>query len=47
MPLKIITDNGREFANELIADLIHLLGIKHTLICPLHLQSNGKVKETH
>ena len=47
MSLKIITDNGREFANELIADLIHLLGIKHTLICPLHSQSNGKVKETH
>ena len=47
MPLKIITDNGREFANELIADLIHLLRIKHTLICPLHLQSNRKVEKTH
>ena len=47
MFLKIITDNGREFANELIADLIYLLGIKHTLICPFHLQSNGKVEKTH
>ena len=47
MPLKIITDNGSEFANELMTDLTNYMGIKQTLISPHHSQSNGKVEEIH
>ena len=47
LPLRIVTDNGAEFANELISDLARLLGIKHSFITPYHSQGNGKVENIH
>jgi hypothetical protein len=47
MPLKIITDNGTEFANELMTELSLLLGLKQTFIAPYNSRSNGKVENSH
>ena len=47
MPLKIVTDNGSEFANELMTELGLLLGLKQTLIAPYNSRSNGKVENSH
>lgn len=44
MPLKIVTDNGPEFSNELMAELALLLGLKHTFVAPYNSKSNGKVE---
>ena len=47
MPLKIITDNGKEFANQVITELAYLLGIKHSTIAPYNSKANGKVENIH
>jgi hypothetical protein len=47
MPLKIITDNGPEFANELMTELGLLLGLKRKFIAPYHKRANGKVENSH
>ena len=47
MPLKIVTDNGSEFANQLMAELAYVLGLKHTFIAPYNSQCNGKVENVH
>jgi hypothetical protein len=47
MPLKIVTDNGPEFANQLFAELMELLGLKQVYISPYNSKSNGKVEATH
>ena len=47
MPLKIITDNGREFANETVSELSYLLGIKHSKIMLNNSKANGKVENIH
>ena len=45
MLVKIITDNGPEFSNQLMADLAYLIRLKHTFTSPFNSQSNGKVEE--
>ena len=47
MPLKIVSDNGPEFSNQLITELTLLLGLKHTFIAPYNSKSNGKVENIH
>lgn len=47
MPLKIITDNGPEFANELMTELSLMLGIKQIRTSPYNSQANGKVENIH
>ncbi len=47
MPLRIITDNGPEFANELWSQLALLLGLKQTFIAPYNSKANGKVENIH
>ena len=47
MPLKIVTDNGPEFANELFTELSNLMGLKQTTISPYNSKSNGQVEWTH
>ena len=41
MPLKIVTDNGPEFANELFTELSNLMGLKQTTISLYNSKSNG------
>ena len=38
LPSVIISDNGKEFNNQLNADITDLLGIQHRLITPYHPQ---------
>ena len=38
LPRVIVSDNGKEFDNQLNADITHLLGIQHRLITPYHPQ---------
>ena len=47
MPLKIIVDNGSEFANELMTELSLLLGLKKVHVTPYNSKANGKVEVTH
>ena len=47
MPLKIITDNGPEFANSIVAELKALLGFDHSKIAPHNSKANGKVEVAH
>ena len=47
MPLKIVSDNGPEFANELVVELALLLGLKYSFIAPYNSRSNGKVENIH
>ena len=41
LPSVIVSDNGKEFDNQLKADITDLLGIQHRLITPHHLQVNA------
>ena len=41
IPLKIVTDNGPEFANELFTKLSNLIRLKQTTISPYNSKSNG------
>ena len=47
MPLKIVTDNRPEFANELFTELFNLMGLKQTTISSYNSKSNGQVEWTH
>ena len=47
MPLKIIVDNGSEFANELMTELSLLLGLKKVHVTPYNSKANGKVEVAH
>ena len=47
MPLKIVTDNGAEFANEIQAELAILLDLKRARILPYNSKGNGKVEVAH
>ena len=47
MPLRIISDNGTEFSNELMQELGLLLGLKQTFITAYNSKSNGKVENLH
>ena len=47
MPLKIMTNNSSEFANQMITELCKLLRMKQPLIAPYNSQSNGHVEWTH
>ena len=47
MPLKIVTDNGPEFMNELQTELAILLDLKRTHILPYNSKGNGKVEVAH
>ena len=43
---RLISDNGREFDNKLMAQISQLLQIKHTTICPENPRANG-LAENH
>ena len=47
MPLRIVTDNGSEFANQIFAELTQLLRMKQTFIAPYNSKSNGCVECSH
>ena len=47
MPLKIVMDNGPEFANSVMSELTALLGIKELFISPYNSQGNGKAENIH
>ena len=47
IPLKIVTDNGTEFVNEVQRELATLLDLKRTQISPYNLKSNEKVEVAH
>ena len=44
VPLLIVTDNGREFANQVLTDLCGLLGITHNKTSAYHPQSNSSAE---
>ena len=43
-PRYILSDNGREFKNHLMDQVLQQLGIEHIFSAPYHLQSNGKFR---
>ena len=44
---RFLSDNGTEFVNQLMKQLIKLYGIDHRLITPYHPQANGLVERTN
>ena len=46
-PRYILSDNGTEFKNQLMNDILQQLGINHTFSTPYHCQSNGTLKGFH
>lgn len=46
-PVRITTDQGRQFESELFTDLMKLLGICKTRTSPYHPQANGKIERWH
>ena len=46
-PRSLMSDQGKEFINELLKDLCTYLGIKKLRTTPYHPQSNGAVERTH
>ncbi|MCO5561117.1 hypothetical protein L7F22_014738 [Adiantum nelumboides] len=44
VPLELVSDQGKEFKNNLIQDLVKKLEIKHRYSTPYHLQCNGLVE---
>ena len=46
-PRYILSDNGTEFKNQLINQVLQQLGINHIFTVPYHPQSNGKLKVFH
>lgn len=46
-PKIIQSDNGMEFANQLISELMNLHGIEQQLITAYNLQANGLVERTN
>jgi transposase InsO family protein len=47
MPLRIVSDNGSEFVNDLVVELARVLGLKHNFIAPYNSKANGKVENSH
>jgi hypothetical protein len=47
MPLEVISDNGPEFVNDLMAELAMILGLSHKFITPYNSKANGKVENIH
>ena len=46
-PRFILSDNGMEFKNQLMDDVLKQLGIDHIFSTPYHPQSNRKVEVFH
>ena len=42
LPKKILTDQGRNFESQLVADLCELMGVQKIQTSPYHLQTNGQ-----
>ena len=42
LPEKILTDQGRNFESQLVADLCQLMGVQNIWTSPYHLQTNGQ-----
>ena len=43
-PREIITDNGKQFTSDIVADLMQKVRTRHHLTSPYHPRSNGKVE---
>ena len=41
VPYQILSDNGREFVNKLMAKLLQTTGVEHSVISPYHPETNG------
>ena len=46
-PRYILSDNGKEFKNNLMDQVLKQLGIERIFSLPYHLQSNGKLEVSH
>ena len=46
-PRYILSDNGMEFKNHLMDQVLQQLGINHIFSAPYHPQSNGKLEVFH
>ena len=46
-PRYILSDNGTEFKNNLMDQVLHHLGIDRIFSAPYHPQSNGKLENFH
>ena len=46
-PRYIVSDNGTEFKNSLMDQILQQLGIKRIFSAPYHPQSNGKLEVFH
>ena len=46
-PQAILSDNGKEFCNDLITHLNNTLNVKHITTSPFHPQGNAKVERCH
>ena len=44
IPEIMISDNGKEFANEEVESLLKQFGVKHNFTTPYHPRSNGKIE---
>ena len=47
VPQVVVTDNGREFANALLASAFKQLGVDHRYVPPYTPQSNGYIERQH